>query len=80
MDLHVRGVQLKIGYKRAIEVSIDDYNEVCQLCEAARLKLTEVRLSDEHISVSINTIKEQLVDGTQFMINMIQAGSGTEWS
>ncbi|KDP35450.1 hypothetical protein JCGZ_10833 [Jatropha curcas] len=31
-------------------VSISSYNEVCQLYEAARLKLPVARLSDEHIS------------------------------
>ncbi|KDP29963.1 hypothetical protein JCGZ_19120 [Jatropha curcas] len=31
-----------------VQVSIDDYNEVCQLYEAARLKLVVPRLSDEH--------------------------------
>ncbi|KDP34287.1 hypothetical protein JCGZ_12816 [Jatropha curcas] len=33
-----------------LQVSIDDYNEVCQLYEAARLKLAMARLSDEHVS------------------------------
>ncbi|KDP37639.1 hypothetical protein JCGZ_07839 [Jatropha curcas] len=33
-------------------VSIDDYNEVCQLYEAAYLKLAVARLLDEHVSVS----------------------------
>ncbi|KDP34743.1 hypothetical protein JCGZ_11269 [Jatropha curcas] len=40
-------------------LSIDDYNEVYQLYEAARLKLVEARLSDEHISIGINTIKKK---------------------
>ncbi|KDP33037.1 hypothetical protein JCGZ_13623 [Jatropha curcas] len=31
-------------------VSNDDYKKVCQLYEAARLKLAEARLSDKHIS------------------------------
>ncbi|KDP23831.1 hypothetical protein JCGZ_27120 [Jatropha curcas] len=34
-------------------VIIADYNEVCQLYEAERLKLVMVRLPDEHVSVSI---------------------------
>ncbi|KDP29502.1 hypothetical protein JCGZ_19341 [Jatropha curcas] len=34
-------------------VSIFDYNEACQLYEAARLKLVVARLSDEHVSVNI---------------------------
>ncbi|KDP24255.1 hypothetical protein JCGZ_26712 [Jatropha curcas] len=33
-----------------VQVSIDDYNEVCQLYEVAHLKLAEARLSNEHIS------------------------------
>ncbi|KDP25883.1 hypothetical protein JCGZ_23728 [Jatropha curcas] len=33
-----------------IHVSIDNYNEVCQLYEAARLMLAVARLSDEHVS------------------------------
>ncbi|KDP33064.1 hypothetical protein JCGZ_13650 [Jatropha curcas] len=32
-------------------LSLLDYNEVCQLYEAARLKLAIARLSDEHVSV-----------------------------
>ncbi|KDP30013.1 hypothetical protein JCGZ_18585 [Jatropha curcas] len=40
-----------IGYPyRMLQVSISDCNEVCQLYEGARLKLSVVRLSDEHIS------------------------------
>ncbi|KDP37676.1 hypothetical protein JCGZ_06904 [Jatropha curcas] len=31
-------------------VSIFDYDEVCRLYEAARLKFTVARLSDEHVS------------------------------
>ncbi|KDP47095.1 hypothetical protein JCGZ_03903 [Jatropha curcas] len=33
-----------------VQVSIYNYNEVCQLYEAARLKLAVARLSNEHIS------------------------------
>ncbi|KDP36235.1 hypothetical protein JCGZ_09955 [Jatropha curcas] len=42
-------------------VSIDDYNELCQLYEAAHLKLAEARLSDEHISYICysNTLKRK---------------------
>ncbi|KDP44339.1 hypothetical protein JCGZ_19206 [Jatropha curcas] len=31
-----------------VQLSVDDYNEVCQLYEAARLKLVVGRVSDEH--------------------------------
>ncbi|KDP45538.1 hypothetical protein JCGZ_18775 [Jatropha curcas] len=36
----------------AVPVSIDDYNKVCQLYEAAGLKLAKARLSDEYIFFS----------------------------
>ncbi|KDP20557.1 hypothetical protein JCGZ_04201 [Jatropha curcas] len=35
-----------------LQVSIDDYNEVCQLYEAAQLKLVVARLLDELISIT----------------------------
>ncbi|KDP30517.1 hypothetical protein JCGZ_16695 [Jatropha curcas] len=38
-------------------VSIANYNEVCQLYEAMRLKLAVMRLSNKHISISIKRTK-----------------------
>ncbi|KDP23021.1 hypothetical protein JCGZ_01684 [Jatropha curcas] len=43
-----------------VQVSIDDYNEVCQLYEVARLKLAVVRLSDEHASIKLSIISRRI--------------------
>ncbi|KDP35485.1 hypothetical protein JCGZ_10932 [Jatropha curcas] len=59
-DLFVEVKELNWGQGAVlIQVSIDDHNEVCRLYKAGRLNLAEARLSDEHISVSINTIKKK---------------------
>ncbi|KDP43373.1 hypothetical protein JCGZ_26473 [Jatropha curcas] len=52
-DPFAEAEELDRGHGSApVQVSIDDYNEVCQLYEAAYLKLAVARLLDEHVSLT----------------------------